>query len=74
MVFFLPYPSGGVCRADSLLFSIAHLGERCKQKMEQRRFSLPILGLTVLPCGVILYRFQKTERMSRYRSYVYERF
>ena len=59
MVFFLPYPSGGVCRAVSLLFSIAHPGERCKQKMEQRRFSLPILGLTALPCGVILYRFQK---------------
>ena len=35
MVFFLPYLSGGVCRAVSLLFSIAHPGERCKQKMEQ---------------------------------------
>ena len=74
MVFFLPYLSGGVCRAVSLLFSIAHPGERCKQKMEQRRFSLPILGLTALPCGVILYRFQETERTSKYRSYVYERF
>ena len=74
MVFFLPYPSGGVCRAVSLLFSIAHPGERCKQKMEQRRFSLSILGLTALSCGVILYRIRKTERMSRYRSYVYERF
>ena len=59
MVFFLLSPSGGVCRAVSLLFSIAHPGERCKQKMEQRGFSLPILGLTALPCGVILYRFQK---------------
>ena len=35
MVFFLPYLSGGVCRAVSLLFSIAHPGERCKQKKEQ---------------------------------------
>ena len=38
MVFFLLSPSGGVCRTVSLLFSIAHPGERCKQKMEQRRF------------------------------------
>ena len=35
MVFFLPYLSGGVCRAVSLLFSIAHPGERCKQEKEQ---------------------------------------
>ena len=48
MVFFLPYLSGGVCRTVSLLFSIAHPGERCKQKMEQPRFCSAHFGVDSL--------------------------